>query len=272
MNSTSRIYRLTESALLIAVAAVLSVLKIVDMPVGGSVTACSMLPLLLVSYRHGTKWGLFTAFTYGLIQLFLGLDNFSYATSFGAVVAIALFDYLLAFLALGLGALFRKQLSQSAALAWAAIVSGVVRYLCHVISGCTVWAGLSVPTTEALVYSLSYNATYMLPELLILVIGCVTLSRLLSFEGTTIGRASGIRAAAPLAGTLSVIAKLILLGVVAGLTVYIAPFLQLNEELWIGLSAVNWITVLLVAVGGGVLCAVLEIVSACLSKKQKSDS
>jgi thiamine transporter len=63
MNSSSRVYRLTESALLIAVAAVLSVLKIVDMPAGGSVTACSMLPLLLVSYRHGTKWGLFTAFT-----------------------------------------------------------------------------------------------------------------------------------------------------------------------------------------------------------------
>ena len=268
MNSSSRIYRLTESALLIAVAAVLSVLKIVDMPAGGSVTACSMLPLLLVSYRHGTKWGLFTAFTYGLIQLLLGLDNFSYATSFGAVVAIALFDYLLAFLALGLGGLFRKKLPQSAALAWAAVVAGVARYLCHVISGCTVWAGLSIPTAEALTYSLSYNATYMLPEVLVLVVGIVTLSRLISFEGTSIARAARIRTATPLAGTLSVIAKLVLLGVLAGLIVYVAPFLQLNEELWVGLSAVNWLAVLLVAVGGGVLCAVLEVISACLSKRQ----
>ena len=117
-------YRLTESAIMLAFAAVLSVLKIVDMPSGGSVTAFSMLPLLIIAYRYGTKWGLVTAFTYSLIQLLLGLDNFAYAPGFTSMVMLALFDYLIAFLVLGLGALFRRNgRSQGTALALAAIVT-----------------------------------------------------------------------------------------------------------------------------------------------------
>ena len=269
MSRKPSVYRLTESALLIAVAAVLSVLKIVDMPAGGSVTACSMLPLLLIAYRHGTRWGLFSAFTYGLVQLLLGLDNFSYATSFAAVVVIAVFDYLLAFLALGLGGIFRRTLSQGAALGWAAVISSVIRYLCHVITGCTVWAGLSVPTAQAMAYSLSYNATYMIPETILLVFGAVTISRLLSFDSTLITRAPRIRNTSPLVGTLSVLAKLVLLATVTGLIIYIAPLTQNAEsgELFLaGLKNLNVVGVLLTVVIGGGSSAVLEVISRRLSK------
>ena len=62
MKSKTNLFRLVESALLLAVAAVLSIIKVLDLPYGGSVTACSALPILLVAYRHGTPWGLFTAF------------------------------------------------------------------------------------------------------------------------------------------------------------------------------------------------------------------
>lgn len=260
----SSVYRLTESAILLAIAAVLSVIKIVDMPYGGSVTAFSMLPLLVIAYRHGTRWGLFTAFTYSLIQLLLGLDNFSYATSFLAVVMIALFDYLLAFFALGLGGVFRKKLPQGAALSAAAILSGVLRYLCHVISGCTVWAGLSVPTAEALVFSLSYNATYMIPEIVILVLGAVYVSRLLSLDGIGISRTAVRRERSTATTVLSAVAYTLLLITAVGDVVYIAPALQnasSGELFFTGLAALNWIGIAIFTAVGVLLFAVLKLIS-----------
>lgn len=269
----SSVYRLTESAILLSFAAVLSVVKIVDMPYGGSVTAFSMLPLLVIAYRHGTRWGLFTAFTYSLIQLFLGLDNFSYATSFLAVVMIVLFDYLLAFFALGLGGVFRSKLPQGAALSGAAIVSGILRYLCHVISGCTVWAGLSVPTAEALVFSLSYNATYMIPEVVILVLGAVYVSRLLSLDGTGVSRSTVRNSSAVSAATaLTAVANTVLLATIVGAVVYIAPFLQnadSGELFLLGLSTVNWSGVGIFTLIGVAVYLLLELISAKISLSKK---
>lgn len=265
------VYRLTESAILLAFAAVLSVLKIVDMPYGGSVTAFSMLPLLVIAYRHGTRWGLFTAFTYSLIQLLLGLDNFSYATSFSAVVMIALFDYLLAFLVLGLGGLLRGKLPQGAALAVMSVVTGLLRYVCHVISGCTVWAGLSVPTADALISSLSYNATYMLPEILILVLGALYLSRLLSLDGTTVSRVTVRQNGTGTAGVvLSAIAYTSLLVAAVWDVVYIAPALQNAEsgELFFsGLAALNWGTIGIVTAAGIVLFVLFKLIAKALPQK-----
>ena len=52
--------RLTESAVMIALATILSLFKLVDLPYGGSITLASMLPVLLIAYRYGTAWGLLT--------------------------------------------------------------------------------------------------------------------------------------------------------------------------------------------------------------------
>ena len=82
---------LTESAVFIAIATVLSMLKI-DLPFGGGVTVVSMLPIVIISHRWGWRRGLVTAFVYSAIQLLLGLDNVGYASSFimaaGIVVRI----------------------------------------------------------------------------------------------------------------------------------------------------------------------------------------
>ena len=56
--------RLTESAMLIAIAVVLELVGksiIPPMPFGGQLTLCSMLPIVLISYRHGVKWGITAA-------------------------------------------------------------------------------------------------------------------------------------------------------------------------------------------------------------------
>ena len=270
MSKNRTAYRLTESAVMLAFASVLSVLKIIDMPYGGSVTAFSMLPLLIIAYRYGTRWGLLTAFTYGLIQMLLGMDNLAYATGFVPVVMIILFDYLVAFVVLGLGGIFRRNgLSQGMSLSLAAVFTGLLRYLCHVWTGCTVWAELSVPTTETLVFSLSYNGAYMLPEIIILVLGAVYVSRLLSFEGATISRTATQKAASRAALVASILGKTALLVAGVWIVTLIAPALQATDgTLFLsGLAAVNWAKVGIIAAVGIVAFAAAE-----LSLRRKSHS
>ena len=261
------VYRLTESAVLLAIASVLSIIKLVDMPYGGSVTLMSMLPLIVIAYRYGTRFGLVAATAYSLIQLLLGLDNLSYATSFGAAVAIIVFDYLVAFLVLGLGGIFRKAVPhQGLALSLGAVVTGVLRYLCHVISGCTVWYGLSVPTAESLWYSLGYNL-YMLPEIVILVAGSLYLSRILNFGGQNITRA-------PATETLSVgSAVLSGLGATAAVVaaiwdvILITPYLQTPDAAVFlqGLRNVPWTQVAIITAAGLGLCVIFTL----LAKRKK---
>ncbi len=72
--------------------------------------------------------------------------------------------------------------SQSGALTAGIVLACVLRYICHVISGCTVWAGVSIPDAAALWYSIVYNATYMLPETLVCVVGAQCICRMLDFR------------------------------------------------------------------------------------------
>lgn len=181
--------RLTESAIMLAFATILSVIPLAKLPFGGSITAFSMLPIILIAYRHGTGWGLFTGFAYSLLQMLFGLNNLSYATSIKAAAAIILLDYVFAFTMLGFAGAFREKMqNQSSALCAGTLLVCVLRYICHVISGCTVWAGVSIPSSDGIAYSLIYNATYMVPETLITVIGVVYISRLLDFRSSSITR------------------------------------------------------------------------------------
>ncbi len=248
MNTQKTVYRLTESALMIAIAAVLSVIKIVDMPVGGSVTLLSMLPIVLIAYRYGTGWGLFTGFAYGLVQMLLGLDNLQWAQSAGAAAVIIAFDYLVAFMGLGLGGIFRKTVRhQGAALALGCVLGSGLRYLCHVITGFTVWAGITSAaeiTPEILTYSFVYNGVYMLPETILLVAGALYLARFLDFGSTVITRAPAKTEASPLAVQLSVVSITALFAAVIADIVLILPELQTEDEVFFagGLANVDWVT------------------------------
>ena len=57
-----------------------------------------------------------------------------------------------------------------------------LRFVCHTISGCTVWAGVSVPTADGLWYSILYNAAYMVPETLLTVGVCFYVGRMLDLD------------------------------------------------------------------------------------------
>ena len=249
-----RALRLTESAIMLAFATILGMLKIVDLPYGGSITAFSMLPIVLIAYRYGTAWGSFTALAFSLLQLLTGLKNLTYATSVWAVVMILLFDYIVAFTVLGLAGVFRGKLgSQGAELAAGSVLACALRYLCHVVAGCTVWAGLSIPDTQALFYSLAYNATYMVPETLTTVIGAVYLAKVLDFRSESITRSAPQAKAPDLALLWSGIGKAALVVAAVFDIQHIAVLLQ-NPETGdfdiTGIAQANWLLLAVVTVAG----------------------
>ncbi len=158
---------LTESALMIAIATVCSLIKI-DLPFGGGVTVVSMLPIIMISHRHGWRWGLLTAFVYSLIQLIFGLDNVGYATNIPMAFGIVFFDYIFAYTVIGLSGIFgRKRASVAIGIA----VTFGLRFLCHYMTGVWIWNewmpekffGLTMTTPW--IYSALYNGWYMLVEL-----------------------------------------------------------------------------------------------------------
>ena len=198
MQSKTR--KLTESAMLIAVAIVLELMSkmfIPELPFGGQITLCSMLPVVLISYRHGVKWGLGAGFAYALLEMALGAKTVAAAFQpgyFGDEVLIAnalimcFLDYICAFTVLGIGGIFRNRIQKTGpALALGAAVALTARYICHVISGYILfsgwaewfftqegfpaWGGQLVaslsPELLGFVYSLVYNGMYMLPELIL---------------------------------------------------------------------------------------------------------
>lgn len=161
--------KLVESAVLIAVATVLSVLKI-DLPFGGGVTVVSMLPLVLAGHRYGWKWGVVTAFVYSVLQLILGLDNVGYAASFAMAIGIVFLDYILAYTVIGLAGVFGNGRSGLAA---GILLTFALRFFCHYITGVWIWGEwmpaefMGLPMTSPWLYSFLYNGWYMLAELVL---------------------------------------------------------------------------------------------------------
>lgn len=276
MKQQTKLLRLVESALLLAVAAVLSLVKVLDLPYGGSITAFSALPILLVAYRHGVAWGLFTGFAHALIQLLLGLNTLSYATSPLAAVAIIVLDYLLAFSVLGLGGVFRRRAEhQGTALVLGALLTGGLRYVFHVIAGCTVWVGLSIPTEAALLYSLAYNATYMLPETLVTMLGAWYFSRAMDIRETQPRRAAAVQPLDPPTLVCSLLSKAALLAAaVWDIRTIFKPLqdAETGDFVIANLALVNWQTVGIVTAAGVAVWLVLWLVQRALQKKTTTEN
>ena len=198
-NKISKTRRLTESAMLLALAVVLefvSKMFIPEMPFGGQVTLVSMLPVVLISYRHGVKWGFVSAFAYALIEMLIGMKTVSAAflpgyfgdgTMILNALLMCLLDYVLAYTLLGLGGIFRNKIQNpSVSLMCGSLVALSARYLAHFASGYILfgsyaewfftqegfpaWGASLVNSLGSqmlgIVYSLVYNGMYMVPEIL----------------------------------------------------------------------------------------------------------
>ncbi len=188
-KSYERTRKLVECALLIAVGTVLSIFSFQGFwAAGGSVTICATLPLVIISYRYGLKWGLFSAFVYSVIQLILGLHNIR-ALSIDVFIAAMLLDYIIAFTVIGLGGIFRNKIkNQDIALVCGVVFTYSLRLLSHFISGIFVWEQLFPNELGMIspVYSIVYNGSFMLPEILISAVAVVIISRIINFKKKTI--------------------------------------------------------------------------------------
>ena len=162
-HSHLRVRALTEGAILVALAFVLSFVKLYQLPNGGSLTP-AMFPILLYGLRWGLGRGLGAGFVFGLLQL---IFDGAYAWGWQSMIL----DYLLAFTPLGLAGLFKGK-------AWGIFPGTVIgctgRFIVHYISGVTIYRIIE-PTTvpgigtfdNAVLYSIAYNGSYMLPNMLL---------------------------------------------------------------------------------------------------------
>jgi len=216
MPSIEKTKRLTMSAMMIAIATVLAfvcgLIPFLHLPFGGGFTIASMLPIVIISYMYGIRWGLFSSFVYSVVQILMDLmlgtggsvimalflpqsDGFmGYAAGF----FILLLDYLVAYTVLGLGGIFRNRIkSKTAALCLGVVVALSLRYLVHVISGYIfygAWAewffsqeGFTLGAVIldavsgqilALIYSIVYNGLYMIPEIVVTAIAATVVARI----------------------------------------------------------------------------------------------
>ena len=166
---------------MIAIGTVLAQIKLYRMPNGGSVTLVSMLPFLLVSYRHGTEWGLITGLANSMLQMVLGGIYMPPAGTVLAMTGGIVFDYILAYLVLGLGSLFSKAFRNDRSLA--AIITGsaismFLRFICAFVSGFLIWGSITLDGAAAVIYSLSYNASYLVPEIILTIMAEAALFRI----------------------------------------------------------------------------------------------
>ena len=140
-------------ALCIAIAFVLSYLKFFEMPQGGTITPGSMLPIMMFAYIYGTPKGLIVGLAYGLLQL---LQD-AYIVHWAQLMA----DYMLAFMALSLAGLFRKNILPGV------ILGGLGRLFFAFLSGMIFFGEYAAPGQSVAAYSFIYNISYIGPDTVI---------------------------------------------------------------------------------------------------------
>lgn len=158
-NKKPDVKALTISALMIALSVGLGFIKLFDMPYGGSITALSMLPIMLCGYLLGTRKAVMAGICLGLLNLIFG--------PYVIHPVQLLVDYPLAFGAMGLSGVFRNQKN--------GLVKGYAfgvfcRYLCAVFSGIVFFGSYAGEGFNAITWSLWYNLIYLGTEGIITVI------------------------------------------------------------------------------------------------------
>lgn len=151
--------QLTFCAVAMALALVTSFIKVASLPMGGSITLFSMFFMCFIGYLYGPKIGIMTGVAYGILQLII--EPYIYAP------LQVLLDYPLAFGVLGMSGFFSKK---KFGLTTGVIVGILGRYICHVISGYVFFASYAPEGMNPMIYTLGYNATYIVPELIATVI------------------------------------------------------------------------------------------------------
>ncbi len=185
-----QVKKIVETSILVAVAVVLDVLfkliPICNMPNGGHISL-AMLPILIIGFRNGWKYGLSGAFVYAIINFFID----------GMVLHVGsiFFDYILAFTVLGLSGFMKEKGKSIVTFNITILVLCFARYLCHGFSGVLFFKEYAyIPdnldwnlTGTALYYVYSfiiYNLPYMgLSTILCMIVGSILHRRGIIYKG-----------------------------------------------------------------------------------------
>lgn len=203
--------RITESAMLLAMAIVLELVSktfIPEQAFGGQITIVSMLPVVLIAYRHGVKWGFVATFTYALLEMALGAKTVSSAFLPGFfgdgamivnAIVMCLLDYIVAYTVLALAGVFRNRIKRPGiSLMAGSLVALGARYVTHILSGYILfsswaesyftqdgfpaWGAQLVeslsPAGLGWIYSIVYNGMYMIPEMVFTAIVALVIAKI----------------------------------------------------------------------------------------------
>lgn len=180
-TKNSTVYALCESAIMIALAAVFSLLRFppfrIDLWANGGSIDFVMVPIIILGWRRGFKWAIPAGLALGLVECLIG-------GGIGWGLPSVLLDYVLAFGAVGVAGFFRNE---KWGLYAGAVAASVARFVIHFVAGVTIWKlavgdsvelfGMSFGGDTAYLYSLVYNGSYMLGNMLIALAVVLLLSK-----------------------------------------------------------------------------------------------
>lgn len=161
MEKRIQIRSITEGSLAVALATVLSLIVVYKMPQGGSITAGSMVPIIFYSLRWGAKKGILAGGVFGLI-------NFMISPYFYSPMQFLL-DYILAYGLLGLAGIFSSKEFSIKNVILGSSLGILARAISHILAGVFFFAEYA-GDMNPWVYSGIYNASYLVPELIISII------------------------------------------------------------------------------------------------------
>ena len=150
----SKTRMIAEAGVAIAIAQVLSFITLFHMPQGGSIKAASLVPLMIFAYRWGGTRGIWAGVVYGVLHFLLGFKSSIHYLSI-------ILDYLVAYGAIGVCGYFKDNIT---GLVSGSIVAIVLRWFASVTSGAVVFASYAPQGQNPWIYSMIYNASYMIPD------------------------------------------------------------------------------------------------------------
>ena len=150
----SKTRMIAEAGVAIAIAQVLSFITLFHMPQGGSIKAASLVPLMIFAYRWGGTRGIWAGVVYGVLHFLLGFKSSIHYLSI-------ILDYLVAYGAIGVCGYFKDNIT---GLVSGSIVAIALRWFASVTSGAVVFASYAPQGQNPWIYSMIYNAAYMVPD------------------------------------------------------------------------------------------------------------
>ena len=185
----SRTAVMVEGALMVALGFALSMIPFFRMPWGGSITCFSTLPLVMMSLRHGAKWGVATAAVHGFAQALQGMGTVAAAGTAAAMALCVLLDYLLSYSAIGLsGPIARLLPNATAGIAVGVAATGLLRLFANFLSGIVIWGSFAPPGTPVWIYSLTYNMGWGIPDVAIVLAAALALASMPAFGALSYAR------------------------------------------------------------------------------------